>query len=157
MSLHWNNMTIAAFEDLKAKLCSAPILIRPDFSRPFFLYTDASQLGLGAILSQLDDDNKEHVICYASHGLHSAEENYDTTKLECLAMYWAIKHFQPYLYGKHFKLITDHNALIGLFNSPQPSGMMARWITFLSEFDFEPKYRPRCINNNADFLSQLGY
>ena len=118
---------------------------------------DTSKLGLGAILSQLDEDKKEHIICYASRGLHTAEENYDTTKLEYLAMYWAIKHFWPYLYGKHFKLVTDHNALVRLFNSPQPSGMMARWITFLSKFDFNPIYHPRWINNNADFLSWLGY
>ena len=71
-------------------------------------------------------------------------------------MYWAIKHFQSYLYGKYFKLIMDHNALIGLFNTPQPTGIMARWITFLSEFDFEPKYYPGHINSNVDFLSHLG-
>ena len=156
-TIEWNDKTIDAFEKLKQQLCSAPILARPDFSKTFTLYTDASKIGLGAILSQLDDDNKEHVISYASRGINSSEENYDTTKLECLAVHWTIKHFRQYLYGKHFKLFTDHNALVGLFNTPQPSGILARWIIFLSEFDFELKYHPGRINNNVDFLSRLGY
>src|SRR5579871_5784267 len=126
VTITWNEKTIEAFEYLKQKLCSAPILIHPDFSKPFILYTDASKLGLGAILTQEDNNKEEHIICYASRGLCPHEENYAATKLECLAMYWAIKHFRSYLYGKHFKLVMDHNALIGLFNTPQPTGIMAR-------------------------------
>jgi hypothetical protein len=108
-------------------------------------------------LSQLDENNHDHVIYYASQGLHPHEENYATSKLKCLAMYWAIKYFHQYLYRKYFKLIMDHNALIGLFNTLRPSGIIARWITFLSEFDFKPKYHPGCVNNNNDFFSHLGY
>ena len=141
-TIMWNDKTVEAFGTLKQKLCSAPILVHLDFSKPFILFTDASKLGLGAVLSQLDDNNKEHVISYTSRGLHSSEENYDVMKLECLAMYWAIKHFHQYLYGKHFMLIMNYSALVGLFNTTQPSGILVRWIIFLSEFDFEPKYQP---------------
>src|SRR5579871_6098029 len=154
ITISWDNRVTEAFELLKQKLCTAPILVQPNFSKPFILYMDISKLGLDAILLQINDDKKEHIICYTSKGLHVSEENYDTMKLECLAIYWTIKYFRQYLYGKYFKLVMDHNALIRLFNSPQPSGLMARWITFLSEFDFEPIYCPGRVNKNADFLSR---
>ncbi|KAG0923624.1 hypothetical protein G6F26_013839 [Rhizopus arrhizus] len=117
----------------------------------------ASKLGLGCVLTQLDDDGKEHPIIFASRGLKPNEANYAPTKLECLAVIWAVKLFRPYLLGKKFMIITDHSALTGLLKTPNPTGIIARWIVTLSEYDFDIKYRPGRVNESADFLSRLGY
>ncbi|KAG1443008.1 hypothetical protein G6F55_012799 [Rhizopus delemar] len=153
----WTSLTTESFETLKKLLTTAPILSRPDFNKPFILVTDASKLGLGAILTQLDENGHEHPIVYASRGLKSTESNYAPTKLECLAVIWAVKLFRPYLLGKKFTVITDHSALNGLLKTPNPTGIIARWITILSEYEFEVKYRPGRVNESADFLSRLGY
>ena len=153
----WTSLTTESFETLKKLLTTAPILSRPDFNKPFILVTDASKLGLGAILTQLDENGHEHPIVYASRGLKSTESNYAPTKLECLAVIWAVKLFRPYLLGKKFTVLTDHSALNGLLKTPNPTGIIARWITILSEYEFEVKYRPGRVNESADFLSRLGY
>ncbi|CAB4494324.1 unnamed protein product [Rhizophagus irregularis] len=105
-----------AFENLRDKLTIAPIVQYPDFSKPFFLYTDASIIGLGAVLAKKTDD-QEHVIAYTSRTLIPAEKNYAITELECLAIVWAVKYFRHYLYGSKFTIITDHAALKWLLNS----------------------------------------
>ncbi|KAG1463919.1 hypothetical protein G6F56_005189 [Rhizopus delemar] len=153
----WNDRTTESFNTLKQLLTSAPILTRPDFNRPFILVTDASKAGLGSILTQLDDEGHEHPVVFASRGLKSSEVNYAPTKLECLAVIWAVQLFRPYLLGKRFKVITDHSALHGLLKAPNPTGIIARWLTILAEYDYEIKYRPGRVNESADFLSRLGY
>ena len=85
--------------------------MRPNFDKPFILATDASALGLGSILSQQDDQKKEHVIEYTSKATNETQVNYGATKLECLAVVWAVDHFRHYLLGKRFALITDHQVL----------------------------------------------
>ncbi|KAG1392547.1 hypothetical protein G6F60_012004 [Rhizopus arrhizus] len=153
----WTEKTTESFESLKKLLTEAPVLSRPDFNRGFILVTDASRNGLGCILTQLDDNGYEHPIIYASRSLKSSEVNYGVSKLECLAVIWAVKQFRPYLLGKKFTIITDHSALKGLLNTSNPSGIIARWITILSEYEYEIKYRPGRVNESADFLSRLGY
>ncbi|GBC51896.2 uncharacterized protein LOC105206816 [Rhizophagus irregularis DAOM 181602=DAOM 197198] len=88
----WMNLQQKAFENLRDKLTTAPIIQYPDFSNSFFLYTDASTIGLGAVLAQKNDD-QEHVIAYASRTLILAEKNYAITELECLVIVWAVKYF----------------------------------------------------------------
>ncbi|KAG1449121.1 hypothetical protein G6F56_008744 [Rhizopus delemar] len=153
----WTEKTTNSFNTLKQLLTSAPILTRPDFNKPFILITDASKAGLGSILTQLDDDGHEHPVIFASRGLKSSEVNYAPTKLECLAVIWAVQMFRPYLLGKRFTVITDHSALHGLLKSPNPTGIIARWITILAEYEYVIKYRPGRVNESADFLSRLGY
>jgi hypothetical protein len=114
----WNEDCDLAFNQLKERLITSPILIYPDFSKEFLLYTDASYQGLGAVLAQLDDEGHEHVIAYASRSLVGAETNYAPTEIEGLASVWAIKYFQPYLYGTYFTLITDHATLKWIMNKP---------------------------------------
>ena len=92
----WTESQQEAFEFLKKKLTTAPIIQYPDFERPFFLYTDASGTGIGAVLAQ-KNDKLEHVIAYASRTLNPAEKNYGVTELECLAIVWAVKYFRHYL------------------------------------------------------------
>ena len=106
----WTSAAEKSFNALKEKITKSPILIRPHFASDFKLYTDASSFRLGAILAQ-DRSDGEHVIAYASHGTRNAEPNYGATKLECLAVVWAVRKFRHYLIGKKFKLIMDHSAL----------------------------------------------
>lgn len=123
------------------------------------MVTDASTDGLGAILTQKDDEDREHPIIYSSRALQGSEKNYGVSKLELLAVVWALQLYRPYLLGSHFQVtvISDHSALNGLLKSKKPTGIIARWIEILSEYQFKVIYRPGRVNESADFLSRLGY
>ena len=149
----WSFECQTAFDKLKSCLTSAPVLGHPDFSQPFILQTDASGMGLGAILAQKQGDF-ERVISYASRTLLKNERNYSPIELECLAVIWAVKHFRPYLYGHHFTVYTDHAPLRWLLSIKNPSGRFARWALALQEFDLEILHRSGKSNSNADCLSR---
>jgi hypothetical protein len=117
----WEEKQQKAFDFLKEQLTKAPILQYPDFYKPFILLTDASATGLGAVLSQMNDDGTERVIAYASKSLTGAEVNYCPTDLECLAVVWEIRHFNKYLQLQPFKVVTDHSALKYLKNAKLPN------------------------------------
>ena len=151
----WTAKQQNAFDFLKQRLMEAPILKYPDFSKPFIIYTDASGTGLGAVLSQLNDEGKECVIAYASRSLNKAECNYGITDQECLAVVWAVKHFEQYLGLLPFKIVTDHSALKFLQTAEMPTGRRARWIMYLQQFKFEIIHRPGKENKNADALSRI--
>jgi hypothetical protein len=89
----WEQQHQEAFEYLKKRLVTTPILAHPDFNKPFIIMTDASALGLGAVLSQKDDSGREVVIRYASRRTNDAERSYSATNLECLAVVWAVQYF----------------------------------------------------------------
>ena len=148
----WTSAADQAFNDLKNRLCSAPILSQPDFSLPFTIHTDASYFGLGAVLSQRRGEN-EKVIAYASQTLTLAERNYSTTEKECLAIVWTVNYWRPYLLGKAFDIVTDHQSLTWLQGLKEPKGRLARWILALQEYEFEIKDRPGWQHSNADTLS----
>ena len=152
----WTQEQEKAFQELKHKLTSAPILIYPDFTRKFYLYTDASDNGLGAVLAQHDADGKERVIAYASVTLKPSEKNYSTTEKEALAVVWAVRQFRHYLLGTLFEVTTDHNALRWLFHKQSnPGPRIARWIMEMTEYNFIVTYRSGKVNQNADALSRL--
>jgi hypothetical protein len=156
----WTNSCEDAFQKLKQHLISAPILARPNYKLPFILETDASTIGLGAILSQEDSDGKTHVIHYASRGLTPAEKNYSATELECLAVVWAIQHqFRVYLEGRSFTVYTDHNALTWLFTKADLStnSRLKRWVLLLQPYSFTVQYKKGTVNRNADALSRIGF
>ncbi|GET66926.1 hypothetical protein PTSG_12973 [Rhizophagus irregularis DAOM 181602=DAOM 197198] len=116
-----------ALEELKEKLINYLILQHPNFEKEFILITDASGEGLGAILEQLDENNREIVISYASRSLVNTEKRYPITELECLAVFWGIKYFHKYLFGRKFKVITDHAALKGFISTSKvPKGRRGR-------------------------------
>ncbi len=94
--------------ELKARLVVAPILKRPIKGRPFQLHTNWSMLGLGAVLTQCDDEGKEFVVAYASSSNNVVEPRYSSYEGECLATMWAIAHFRCYLFGTQFTLTIDH-------------------------------------------------
>ena len=118
-----------------------PIVAYPDFQLPFKLYTDASNVGLGAVLAQ-NQGGKERIICCASRTLNKAEQNYNTTKKECLAIVWGIKTFRSYLISKPFEVYTDHKSLQWLRSMKSESALLYRWAQALEDYDFEVKYRP---------------
>jgi hypothetical protein len=152
--LEWTEKCQQSFDALKNRLITEPILSYPDFQQTFYLTTDGSAQGLGAVLSQRNDKGHERVIAYASKSLVGAQKQYGATELECLAVIWAIEHFYSYVGFKHFVLITDHSALKWLYSSV-PKGRLARWILRLQPYDFEVQHKPGKENTNADALSRL--
>ena len=144
-----------AFLDLRRKLVSAPILAFPNFSKPFLLDTDASDNGIGAVLSQVQEDGRECVIAYASRMLTKAERRYCVTRKELLAVVTFVHHFRHYLLGQQFTLRTDHGSLTWLKNFKHPEGQLARWLERLEEYNFTVVHRPGRKHCNADALSRL--
>ena len=124
---HWSHECEEAFQQLKQRLIESPILIYPDFSEDFVLETDASALGLGAVLSQPARDGRLHPVAYASRSLSPQEKRYAITELETLAVVWAVSHFHAYLYGHDVQVFTDHSAVKAVLETPNPSGKHARW------------------------------
>ncbi|XP_062375193.1 uncharacterized protein LOC134063614 [Sardina pilchardus] len=156
-SQHWNEMCEQAFQQLKTRLVSAPVLGFADFTRPFRLEIDASHQGLGAILSQ-EIDGKCRPIAFASRGLRPAERNmsnYSSMKLEFLALKWAVtEKFREYLLGTKFTVYTDNNPLSYL-QTAKLGAIEQRWVSQLALFNYEIHYRPGTANRNADALSRL--
>lgn len=151
---NWTSSQQESFTYLKNALKSEPILQYPDFSEEFILTTDASAYAIGSVLSQGTPPN-DLPIAYASRSLNHAESNYSTTERELLAIVWSIKHFRPYLYGRKFKIYTDHRPLQWLFNAKDPSSRLVRWRLLLEDYDFEIIYKEGRLNNNADALSRI--
>ena len=151
----WNEECQKAFETLKIALSTAPVLAYPDFSKEFILYTDASNFGIGVVLSQKDELDKERVVAYASRSLSKQERNYTVTEKECLAIIWAISMFRTYLYGRKFTVVTDHAALRWLKDIKTPEGRLARWGLKLQEYDMVIINRPGKKHRNADALSRI--
>ena len=150
----WNSAHTKAFTSLKKLLCQAPVLSYPNFHRLFVLQTDASDIGIGAVLAQKDPQGHDHVISYASRSLTDREKKFSTTEKEALAVVFAVNHFRTYLLGKKFSLITDHSALRWL-HSIEAKGRLGRWVMDLQEYEFTVHHRPGSDNGNADALSRL--
>lgn len=156
LRVSWSPECLRAFECLKEKLTSAPTLGYADFSLPFVLETDASNLGLGEVLYQ-DQKGEKKVIAYASRRLRGAEkndQNYSSMKLELLALKWAItEKFRSYLLGSKFTIVTDNNPLCH-FSTANLGAIQQRWVAQVAVFDFDVKYRPGWCNTAADALSR---
>ena len=131
-----------AFDRLKATCLQAPILAFPDFNKPFLLGTDASGRGLGAVLSQKQEDGQYHPITYASHMMNETEQRYHSNKQEFLALKWAItEQFHEYLspYGRNQNesvVHTDNNPLTYIFSSANLDAAGQRWVACLASYNF---------------------
>lgn len=136
----WSEECETAFRVVKEHLVSSPVISCPDFSRPFVIQTDASDFGLGAVLSQNFPEG-ERVVSFISRSLTRSERKFSTTEKECLAVLWAIEKFRPYVEATHFTVVTDHFALLWLNNLKDPSGRLARWCVKLQQFDFDIIHR----------------
>ena len=153
----WTTDCQISFDTLKKKLTEATLLAYPSFDRDFVLETDASIHGLGAILSQVQDDHKSHPIAYVSRALSTAEKNYGITELETLAVVWAMSHYHCYLYGHCVTVYTDHSAVKALLETPNPTGKHARWWTKVFAQGVRRVhivYKAGKENVNADALSR---
>ena len=108
-----SSQALDSFQQLQAKLSQRPCLKPVDFNKEFIVTVDSSQQGVGAILTQVHD-GQEHPCAYASRTLNDAERKLPPTHLEAVGLLWSVKHFHPYLIGKHFTLRTDHRPLLSL-------------------------------------------
>ena len=150
----WEENQEAAFRALQQKLISQPVLQYPDFSREFILTKDASNDSAGAVLSQ-GQIGKDLPIAYASRRFNKAEKNYSTVQKELAAIVWGIKHFHPYLYGRKFKIVSDHKPLTWIMSVKDPGSRLMRWRIQLEQYDYEIVYKPGVQNSNADALSRI--
>ena len=149
----WTTECQEAFEVLRQSLLSSPVLAYPDPNLEYILDTDASLDGVGAVLLQVQD-GRERVISYYSRTLSAAQRNYCVTRRELLAVVKAVSYFRPYLYGKEFRIRTDHASLLWLCRRTTPSAQVARWLEILSEFSFIIEHRVGSKHGNADGLSR---
>ena len=154
---NWTEQCQGAFEQLKLQLTTSPVLCYPTVGKAFTLETDASKAGLGAVLSQIQADNKAHPVAYASRALSPQESRYAITELETLAVVWAISHFHAYLYGLDVLVYTDHSAVRTVLQTPSANGKHARWWSKIFGSGLKSiqiKYRPGKDNCTADALSR---
>lgn len=150
----WDAFCDESFHHLKKALVTSPILQFPNFNREFFLTCDASDVALGAVLSQ-EFENVNLPIAYASRTINAAEKNYSAVEKELLAIVWSINQFRPYLFGRHFVVYTDHKPLLWLWNIKNPSSRLMRWRLKLEEYNFDIRHTPGKFNYTADALSRI--
>lgn len=153
ITFKWDENCQNSFDTLKQCIISHPILQYPNFSETnqFLLQTDASGYALGAVLCNMDG----RPVAYASRSLNTAEKRYPTIEKELLAIVWAVKHFRPYLYGRKFKIQTDHKPLVYLFGMKDPSSRLMKFRMILEEYDFIVEYVKGKDNAPADALSRI--
>ena len=155
ISAQWNDTHHTSFIQLKKALTSAPLLAYPMDNEMFILDTDASNIGIGAVLSQIQGD-QERVIAYASRRLSKSERRYCTTRKELLAVIFFVRHFKHYLFGRKFQVRTDHRALLWMLNWKKPNtSQFCLWKAELELYDLEVVHRPGKLHMNADALSRL--
>ena len=151
----WETDQKVAFETLKTALTSSPVLAFPRINdEPFILDTDASEAAIGAELLQVQD-GEERVISYGSYALTPSQRNYCVTRKELLAIVRFTRQFRHYLLGQRFYVRTDHSSLTWLLSFKNPSGLLARWLEELSQYDMVIQYRKGRTHSNADGQSRI--
>ena len=150
----WTPACHKAFEELKSRLVSAPILAYPNQEDLFILDTDASDTAIGAVLSQ-SQEGHEWVILYGSKALSREERNYCVTRKELLAVVHFVEAYRYYLYGRPFLVRTDHAPLKWMLRQKEPKDQLARWNQRMAPFKFTIEHRPGPKHGNADGMSRL--
>lgn len=150
----WTEQCQLAFDNIKEKLSSAPVLAYPETGKDYILDTDASQYCLGGVLSQCHD-GQERVIAYMSKTMNKHELSYCTTRKELLAVVTALKHWKHYVLGHKITLRTDNAAVSWMRNLKNPTGQVARWLEHIECFDLDVKHRPGRLHSNSDALSRI--
>ena len=155
--VHWGDEQQEAFDGIKSKLTSDTILRGPNFDNTFIIQTDASEVGIGAVLSQVNDNGEEHPVAYFSRKLLLRERWYATVQKECLAVVDGIRHFRVYVTGVAFLVQTYHKCLVYLDRVKDVNGCLTRWALALQPYQFTIRYRPGTSHNNADGLSRQAW
>lgn len=153
---NWDDICENAFNSLRSALTAPKLLQYPNFQKPFIITVDASKIGCGAVLSQMNNGN-DLPVHFASKSFSIAEKKKPIIELELLAIYFAIKTFRPYVYGTEFTVRTDHRPLIYLFNIKDPSSKLTRIRLELSEYNFTIEYIKGTKNVAADALSRISF
>ncbi|KAL9984580.1 hypothetical protein ACROYT_G006890 [Oculina patagonica] len=152
---HLTAQVEAEFKDLIAAITGPDVLLHyPDWSKPFHVHTDASKLGVGAVLMQEDDQNHLRPLQYASQAFSPTQQRWDTREQELYAVKWAVEQWRPYLLGRKFVIETDHANLKWLCSIAPHKAKLARWASLLAEYDFELCHRPGHTNVVPDALSR---
>ena len=157
IQLGYPRMPWLAFQELKMKCLTALVLAFADFKKPFLLETDASIEGLGAVLSQKQDDGRYHPVAYASRCLKGGELKYHSSKLEFLALKWAVtEQFREYLQYRPFLVCTNNNPLTYVMTMPNLDAVGHRWVAAMAGYNFEIEYICGTDNKVTDALSCVG-
>lgn len=155
-NLQWTETAKSSFQQLKKALTQQPVLQLPSPNLPYTLQTDASDNGIGAVLLQPANDDPRRLapVVYASRRLKSAERNYSVIEREALAVYWAVRKFEVYLYGRVFNLSTDHKPLLHLQSADKLNPRLKRWALYLNMFKYYSSHVPGSENCLSDLLSR---
>ncbi|GFX63895.1 retrovirus-related Pol polyprotein from transposon 297 [Trichonephila clavipes] len=152
--IKWTTECENAFRELKGKLIDKLVLYAPNFEREFIVQTDASNAGMGAVLTQLTEQGEEHPILYLSKKFSEVEKRYCTTEKECASIVFAIKRLHYYLDGNSFLVMTDHNPLVWLNRNVSSNPRLMRWALALQPYNFRTVHRSGNSHKNADSLSR---
>jgi hypothetical protein len=148
----WSKEYDEAFQTLKKLLTTSPVLAQPDIAKPFDVYCDASETGLGCVLMQ-----EGRVISYSSRQLRCHEEHYPTHDLELVAVVMVLRTWQHYLLGNVVHIYTDHKSLKYIFTQPDLNMRQRRWLELIKDYELEVHYHPGKANVVADALSHKGH
>ncbi|GFV88914.1 retrovirus-related Pol polyprotein from transposon 297 [Trichonephila clavipes] len=152
--IKWTTEDEDAFRELKGKLIDKPVLYALNFEREFIVQTEASNAGMGAVLTQLTEQGEEHPILYLSKKFSEVEKRYCTTEKECASIVFAIKRLHHYLDGNSFLVMTDHNPLVWLNRNVSSNPRLMRWALALQPYNFKIVHRSVRSHKNADRLSR---
>ncbi|KAJ1178382.1 hypothetical protein NDU88_003628 [Pleurodeles waltl] len=153
--VNWTVECQQAFDTLKQAMCTAPVLKAPDYSKQFIVQTDASEHGIGAVLSQTNDDGLDQPVAFISRRLLPREQRWSAIEREAFTVVWSLKKLRPYLFGTHFLVQTDHRPLRWLMQMKGENPKLLRWSISLQGMDFIVEHRPGTAHANADGLSRF--
>ena len=146
----WEEDQENAFQNLKKALTSHNVMAHPDIQKPFKLYTDASDVAVGAILVQTDENNEQRHVQYVSRCFHGSERAWSTIEKEAYAIVYALTKLRPYLYGARFVIYTDHKPLKSLFLGEVKNRKIQRWSSLIAEYGAPIEHRSGKNNIRAD-------
>ncbi len=152
--VEWGEEQENSFQTLREMLSKSPVLRLPNFELPFVIQTDASDIGIFAVLCQ-DYNGTLFPVAYASKRLLDRESRYSVIERECLAVVWAVGKFKFFVYGQHFCIDSDHQPLLYLQKSQNENPRLTRWALFLQNYSFTLRSIRGCLNSTADALSRL--
>ena len=151
----WTARCQSAFDQLKAMLSSVPVLLAPNFDKMFTLFVDSSDIGVGSVLMQTDENDVYHPVCYYSKKFDKHHKRYSTIEKEALALLLALKHYEVYVGSGPIEVFTDHNPLIFLTTMRNKNRRLTGWFLCLQEYDLNIKHIRGKDNLISDCLSRV--